>query len=101
MLTCKICSKTFDNIPSGAVPVSQTRHGYQLFRFKNGELHDLGEIRPPALTREQLKVRGKRGAHTRRHVNRNIKKENCQFCFPSQSEPIKKSTAPDAEEKKS
>ncbi len=99
MYRCRICSKEFSEIPKDAVPASQMWHGYQLLRFKNGEVHDIKEIRPRCLNQEQVSARAKFGAHTRRHVNRNIKKENCQFCFPSQ-EPIKKFTALDAEEKK-
>jgi hypothetical protein len=98
MLICKLCQKTFDGIPSDAVPVSQRRQGgYQLFQFKNGELHDLREVRAPVLTLEQLSARAKRGAHTRRHRNVGIQKENCAFCFPSQ--PITNYTAQSATEK--
>jgi len=45
MYRCRICSKEFSEIPKDAVPVSQMRRGYQLLRFKNGELHDIKEMK--------------------------------------------------------
>ncbi len=91
MLTCKLCRKTFDGIPSDAVPVSQRRQGgYQLFQFKNGELHDLHEVRAPVLTQQQLIERGQRGAHSRYHTNKGSKREGCKYCFPGTAQAEEK-----------
>jgi len=90
MFACKLCNQQFEVIPNDAVPVSQMRRGYQLFRFKNGELHDLREVRIPALTLEQLSARGKRGAHTRRHINQGIRKMGCKYCFPDTAQAEEK-----------
>ena len=41
---CKLCEHTME-LPADAVPVSQPRgRGYRLWRFDNGELHDLREV---------------------------------------------------------
>jgi hypothetical protein len=96
MLTCKICSKTFDNIPFDAVPASQMRRGYQLWRFKNGELHDIKEMKP------LLEPKVARPSHVpvaepfMESVDAMVSKLQKRWL----TKPIKKYTAPDAEENK-
>jgi len=85
-------------IPKDAVAISESIHGYRLWRFPGNPevIHDLREMKQQSMTRERMSARAKLGAHTRRHRNVGIQKENCAFCFPKE---IEKSTAPDAEEK--
>ncbi len=74
MWACKICSQSFDTIPTDAIPIGERRqHGYRLWKFSNGSLHDLREVTPSLV--------GRKGAHTRFHTNRGIKKDECRYCL--------------------
>jgi hypothetical protein len=68
--TCRLCHKQFAEIPIGAVEIGKGRRGS--FRiYKIGEdIHDLGRTR----------LRFPNGAHERWHVQRGIKKADCEFC---------------------
>ncbi len=53
-----------------------------MYRFPDGSIHDIREVKPQKLSKEDLRRRAKLGAHNRRHVNKGIQKTGCTLCFP-------------------
>src|SRR5438034_311625 len=100
MYRCRICSQEFSEIPKDAIAINEPTHGYRLWEFPDGTVHSLREVKRQSMTQEALSARGKLAAHTRRHRNIGIQKENCAFCFPKEKIMSTKSRQI-AEEKKS
>jgi hypothetical protein len=41
-LRCSICDLRLDAIPQDAVAIGRRHAGYQMYRFQDGSVHDLG-----------------------------------------------------------
>src|SRR6266849_3122313 len=80
---CRIC-KTEMELPLDAILISQAKGShYKLYRFADGQLHDLTRQSTVLKASSGLRKVGSNGAglHLRWHVNRGIKQEGCTFCF--------------------
>src|SRR5260370_21600077 len=66
---CVTCGLALDDIPKGAVQITPNQRRVNGFRFANGTVHHL----------RQLKV----SARQHRHLHKLSKKTWCEFCFPS------------------
>jgi len=66
---CVTCEQEFPNgVPDGAVQLTSERHRVSSYRFTDGTVHNL----------RQLKVSAKQ----HQHLHRMAKKVGCEFCFP-------------------
>jgi hypothetical protein len=79
---CRICKQEME-LPADAIFLNQTRGSpYKLYRFADGQVHDLARQSTLVKASSGLRLIGTRGIalHLRWHVSRGIKKVGCKFC---------------------
>jgi hypothetical protein len=56
---CRLCSREFETIPAGAIPIGRAhgfRHQFQMFQFPDRTVHDLKVVNPPKPATDLLKA---------------------------------------------